>query len=123
MTERILIGSSDDFPTDTLKTVEAGDLKLVIARLGDGSVCAAENKCPHLGLSFNRGTLDGQILTCPWHGSEFNICSGENVDWVNGVAGIKMPGWSRKMIALGKAPAPLTTVVIVEEDGQVFVEQ
>ncbi len=42
----------------------------------------------------------------------------DNLDWASGFAGKQMPRWSRKMIALGTKPSPLTTCddVLVEGD-------
>ena len=50
------------------------------------------------------------MLKCPWHGSRFDVRTGENMDWVNAFAGIPMPKWTHGMISMGKAPAPLQTV-------------
>jgi hypothetical protein len=39
-----------------------------------------------------------------------------------GFAGIKAPGWSRRLIAMGKSPAPLTVLTVSVRDGQVVVD-
>ena len=85
----------------------------------DGTVRAFENKCPHLGLALDRGKIEGGAIHCPWHGSTFDICSGRNLDWVNSVAGLPMPAWSHKLIAFGKAPAPIKTYPVIEQDGHI----
>jgi len=41
-----------------------------------GRLCVTDAKCPHLGGPLNEGTLQGSTLTCPWHGSEFDVCTG-----------------------------------------------
>src|SRR5262245_14732530 len=41
-----------------------------------GKLCAAEAKCTHKGGPLNEGALDGSTVTCPWHGSQFNVCTG-----------------------------------------------
>jgi hypothetical protein len=33
--------------------------------------------------------VDGNIITCPFHGSKFDMCTGENLDCVTGIAGTK----------------------------------
>ena len=43
----------------------------------DGSFCATQARCPHRGGLLNQGKLDGSTVTCPLHGSQFNVCSGE----------------------------------------------
>ena len=42
----------------------------------DGGFCATQATCPHRQGPLNEGTLDGSTVTCPWHGSEFNVCTG-----------------------------------------------
>ena len=41
-----------------------------------GRLCATQAKCTHTGGPLNEGTLDGSTVTCPWHGSQFNVCTG-----------------------------------------------
>jgi nitrite reductase/ring-hydroxylating ferredoxin subunit len=41
-----------------------------------GSFCATEAKCTHRGGPLNEGKLDGSTVTCPWHGTQFNVCTG-----------------------------------------------
>ena len=42
----------------------------------DGGFCATQAECPHRQGPLNEGTLDGSTVTCPWHGSQFNVCTG-----------------------------------------------
>jgi nitrite reductase/ring-hydroxylating ferredoxin subunit len=41
-----------------------------------GSFCATQAKCTHRGGPLSEGKLDGSTVTCPWHGSQFNVCTG-----------------------------------------------
>lgn len=41
-----------------------------------GHFCAAQAKCTHKQGPLNEGKLDGSTVTCPWHGSEFDVCTG-----------------------------------------------
>ena len=41
-----------------------------------GRLCAAQAKCTHRGGPLNEGPLDGSTVTCPWHGSQFDVCTG-----------------------------------------------
>jgi uncharacterized protein YbjT (DUF2867 family)/nitrite reductase/ring-hydroxylating ferredoxin subunit len=43
----------------------------------EGSLCATQAKCTHKQGPLNKGKLDGSTVTCPWHGSQFNVCTGE----------------------------------------------
>jgi nitrite reductase/ring-hydroxylating ferredoxin subunit len=41
-----------------------------------GRFCATQAKCTHRGGPLNEGKLDGSTVTCPWHGAQFNVCTG-----------------------------------------------
>jgi nitrite reductase/ring-hydroxylating ferredoxin subunit len=42
----------------------------------DGGFCATQAACPHRQGPLNEGARDGSTVTCPWHGSQFNVCTG-----------------------------------------------
>jgi nitrite reductase/ring-hydroxylating ferredoxin subunit len=42
----------------------------------DGNFCATQATCTHRGGPLAQGKLDGSTVTCPLHGSQFNVCSG-----------------------------------------------
>ena len=125
MSGRVRIGSVADFSDGELHAVDADGTALVVG-LAEGALCAALNRCPHLGLSLTKGPgglkYDDGAVVCPWHNSRFDLATGENVDWTPGVAGRDLPRWSRKLVALGKKPAPLTLYHVTVEGDDVFVE-
>lgn len=41
-----------------------------------GSFCATQGKCTHRQGPLSEGKLDGSTVTCPWHGAQFNVCTG-----------------------------------------------
>ncbi len=44
----------------------------------DGKVCAIENVCPHKGGPLGEGMLEGNVVTCPWHGWQFDVTTGKS---------------------------------------------
>ncbi len=118
---RVSVGRLNDFQVDSVKLVKADGKPLLIVRTTDG-VCAVQSTCVHMPLPLAGGKLEGELLTCPWHNSQFNVCTGENIDWVRGVAGVQLPGWSRKLLALGKKPQALATYPVSVEADEIFVE-
>jgi nitrite reductase/ring-hydroxylating ferredoxin subunit len=42
-----------------------------------GQLFATQNECTHAGGPLNEGTLEGYTIECPWHGSCFNVRSGQ----------------------------------------------
>jgi nitrite reductase/ring-hydroxylating ferredoxin subunit/hemoglobin-like flavoprotein len=41
-----------------------------------GEFYATQNDCTHVGGPLNQGTLEDNIVTCPWHGSCFDVKNG-----------------------------------------------
>jgi len=41
-----------------------------------GSFCVTQAKCTHRGGPLNEGKLEGSTVTCPWHGTQYNVCTG-----------------------------------------------
>ena len=42
-----------------------------------GNFCATQARCTHRGGQLTQGKLDGSTVTCPLHGSQFNVCTGD----------------------------------------------
>jgi nitrite reductase/ring-hydroxylating ferredoxin subunit len=116
-----MIGNTADIPAGGLKAFDVEGATLVVAKVGDG-YCAVVNKCPHLNLPIAGGKLEGNVIVCPWHNSKFDMCTGQNLDWVQGVVGVKLPDWSRKIVALGKEPQPIQSYRVIEEEGKLYVD-
>jgi len=45
-----------------------------------GKVFATDNTCLHQGGPLAEGTVDGEVVTCPWHQWEYNVRTGLNLD-------------------------------------------
>ena len=58
--------------------VELEGEAVVVSRLEEtGEVCAIAATCSHAGGPLAEGKRDGDTIVCPWHGSRFDLCSGE----------------------------------------------
>jgi nitrite reductase/ring-hydroxylating ferredoxin subunit len=58
--------------------VELEGESVVISRSEEtGEVCATAATCSHLDGPLDEGKRDGDTITCPWHGSRFDLCTGE----------------------------------------------
>ena len=44
----------------------------------DGTFHVLDGICPHAGGPLGKGTLNGNIVTCPWHGWQFDVESGQH---------------------------------------------
>lgn len=122
MGKQILLGKVEDFPAGELTKLNVEGIPLVVAPVDDG-FCAVLNRCSHMPLPVNLGKIEDNVITCPWHGSRFDICTGENLDWVRGIGpNTKFPEWSRKLLMMGRQPTPLTVYPVTERDGELYIE-
>ncbi len=48
---------------------------VIVFRHG-GTIVALDAQCPHRGAPMAEADLDGDVLTCPWHGSRFHVPDG-----------------------------------------------
>ena len=118
--QRHRVANSSEVQANALFATKVANTKLLLSRV-DGKVQAVIDRCPHFGMSMAKGTADGKIVSCPWHGSRFDLVTGENMDWITGIMGKEVPQWACKLLSMGKKPAPLTTVTAEEQDDEVFV--
>ncbi len=44
----------------------------------DGQFHALDGVCPHQGGPLGKGQLAGCIVTCPWHGWQFDVRTGQH---------------------------------------------
>ncbi len=61
------------------KTVRVGDIEIALFNAG-ATFFAVANACCHRGGPLGEGELDGTIVTCPWHGWQFDMTTGESID-------------------------------------------
>jgi len=54
---------------------EVAGTKVSVASVG-GHLYGFDDTCTHAGCSLAKGKLDGTTVTCPCHGSQFNVTSG-----------------------------------------------
>lgn len=44
----------------------------------DGEIHVLDGICPHAGGPLGKGTLNGSVVTCPWHGWQFDVTNGQH---------------------------------------------
>lgn len=69
------VGASGDFPEGALRRVEAGPAAVLVVRR-DGALSAIGAVCSHAGGPLDEGTIEGDCVVCPWHGSQFRLDDG-----------------------------------------------
>ena len=66
-----------DIPNGSGKVIEVGGKEVALFN-EDGQFYALDNTCPHQGGPLGDGYLEGGIVTCPWHGWQYDVKSGVN---------------------------------------------
>ena len=74
----------------------------VLAANVDGKIFCLDARCTHAGAPLAEGSLSGEVLTCPWHYSQFNIISG--------------------LVIRGPAYKPLKGYPVEERENSVFID-
>jgi 3-phenylpropionate/trans-cinnamate dioxygenase ferredoxin subunit len=97
-----------------LKKVTIRGKEILLARWGD-RVYATDVLCPHLRADLSEGTLQGHILTCPLHGSQFDIRDGHVVRWTN------LSGTILKFASRAIPPRPLPSYPVRIDGDRVLV--
>jgi nitrite reductase/ring-hydroxylating ferredoxin subunit len=73
------VADETDLEGGAMKRVEIDGEPALVTRAANGRVCAIAARCSHLGGPLDEGERDGDVVTCPWHGSQFDVCTGEVV--------------------------------------------
>lgn len=68
-----------ELPAGQIREVQVAGKALAVANVA-GKIYAINNTCLHRGGPLGEGTLEGKIVTCPWHGWQFDVTSGKAVE-------------------------------------------
>jgi nitrite reductase (NADH) small subunit len=69
----------------TIREIQIEGRAVALANVG-GTIYAINNTCLHRGGPLGQGQLDGKVVTCPWHGWQFDVTNGKAVQ--NPAAGV-----------------------------------
>ena len=73
------VGAVSELLPGKMKCVKAGGRRLLIANVG-GTVYAMDDTCSHEDASLSTGSLHGEFVKCPLHGSRFDVRTGCAMD-------------------------------------------
>ena len=69
------VGNPKDIAAGQMRAFEIAGTKLNVTN-ANGSWYAFDDTCTHTGCSLAKGKLNGTTVTCPCHGSQFDVASG-----------------------------------------------
>ncbi|MDD1776014.1 MAG: non-heme iron oxygenase ferredoxin subunit [Candidatus Methanomethylicus sp.] len=72
----IAVAETSEILPGQMKKVLVGNKEILLANVG-GQYFAINNRCTHQGGDLSSGKLEGNVVTCPRHGSKFDVTTGK----------------------------------------------
>jgi len=72
----VAAGLLSEIPEGSVRSAIIGGEKVLLSRNGAGVTCF-QNACAHLGFPIHDGEVENGIITCPHHGFQYDLSSGE----------------------------------------------
>jgi len=108
------VSKIDELKDGMMKAVNVAGREILLAQIGK-RYYAADNQCTHMGGKLSQGKLEGTVVTCPLHGSQFDLSGGQVVRWLKG-------GVISKVGKVFKPAKDLTVYDVKVEDDRVLIE-
>jgi nitrite reductase/ring-hydroxylating ferredoxin subunit len=70
------VAKTEDIPAGQASLVEVSGKEIALFNVG-GSFHAIDNTCTHVGGPLCEGEIEGNEVTCPWHGAMFDVTTGQ----------------------------------------------
>ena len=115
MADFVAVGNAGDVPNGTMKEFNVSGVNVLVARVGD-KLYATQGRCAHMGGVLANGKLDGTVVTCPRHSSQFDVKDGHVVRWLSG------KGVSYTLAKMVKPPTGLKVFEVKAADGKIQVK-
>jgi len=74
----VKVAEKSEIEPGKMKAVKVGDKDILVANVG-GEFYAIAGKCTHMKGDLSKGTLEGNIITCPRHHAKFDVTTGKVV--------------------------------------------
>jgi len=115
MSQFVQVSKIGELGDGTMEPVNVEGREILLVRLGD-KYYAADNRCPHMGGKLSKGKLEGTVVTCPLHGSQFDLTDGHVVRWLKGSGLVSRIGKALK------SPRPLDVYNVKVEDDRILIK-
>jgi len=74
----VKVAEKSEIPVGTMKAAKIDGKNIVVANV-NGNYYAIGLDCTHAGGDLSKGTLEGNIVTCPKHHAKFDVTNGKLV--------------------------------------------
>lgn len=75
MTEFVKVANTNQIVPGRCMTAEVSGSRIALFNVA-GNYYAMSDTCAHKGGPLGEGSLDGAIVTCPWHGWQYDVSTG-----------------------------------------------
>jgi nitrite reductase/ring-hydroxylating ferredoxin subunit len=75
MADFVKVAGTAEVTPGTGVAAEVNGQAIAVFNVG-GTYCAIDNTCIHRGGPLGEGELEGDTVTCPWHGWQYNVKTG-----------------------------------------------
>jgi 3-phenylpropionate/trans-cinnamate dioxygenase ferredoxin subunit len=69
---------TNEIPRGTMKSFTISGMEILVVNY-EGKYYAIANRCTHMKGDLSKGRLEGKIVTCPRHGSQFDVTTGTSL--------------------------------------------
>ncbi|WP_048191734.1 Rieske (2Fe-2S) protein [Methanobacterium sp. SMA-27] len=115
MGEFVEVALVDELDDGNMLMSNINGLEILVTRVGD-NYYGADNRCPHMGVIFQGGKLEGTIVTCPRHHSQFDLTDGHVIRWTDWT-GLKLTA-----AKIFKSPRSLKTHQVKIKEDKIWVK-
>ena len=77
MADFVTVAKASELKPGEAKVVEPNGKSIALFNV-DGKFHAIDNTCLHQGGPLGEGTCEGAVVTCPWHGWQYDVTTGVN---------------------------------------------
>ena len=129
----VVVARVDEIPVGSRKIVQVEELSIGVFHRQDGWY-ALRNSCLHRGGPVCTGSIDGEIITCPWHGYTYEVTTGTltldrstglqsyPVEIRDGEVHLRIHRLNRDEIEIDLDGALLEEFELTDSDGEVEIE-
>ncbi len=110
----VVVAKVGELSPGTMKSFEVENKNILLAMAAD-KYYASNNICPHLGGNLSLGNLEGTVVTCPRHGSQFDLTDGSVIRWT------VWTGLVARASQLVRSPRPLAVYPVKVEGENILV--